>query len=343
MISEAPPTLTRQLEESVMIAKATKSADNPVGIRQKMLAIMREVAYIQKDKRNEFHKYSYASEAAIKTDLHASLVRYGVLFHNSILEVTERSASNGKDTITTINVGYWFECADTGEKTEQKFIYGSGSDPADKGIYKAITGALKYALTGQFLIATGDDPEGEEKVSKADAKAAQKAVADRKLAEIVARGATVRDVGRPQALITGDQLKRLHTIASNNKVDRETSKLIMASYGFTSSKDITVDKYDGICGDIERCGKVHEVIPPFINYNPGQHVNVNGVVHRLGEENCWEPLGDLGIASAEKPKRKAAKVYDELPDPMIVSESQIYLGNVLYQKNADQSAWTKVL
>jgi hypothetical protein len=39
--------------------------------------------------------------------------------------------------------------------------YGEGRDSGDKAPYKALTGALKYALIQTFLIATGDDPEEE--------------------------------------------------------------------------------------------------------------------------------------------------------------------------------------
>ena len=39
--------------------------------------------------------------------------------------------------------------------------YGEGRDGGDKAPYKALTGALKYALIQTFLIATGDDPEEE--------------------------------------------------------------------------------------------------------------------------------------------------------------------------------------
>ena len=38
---------------------------------------------------------------------------------------------------------------------------GQGLDSGDKAPYKAMTGALKYALLQSFLLATGDDPEEE--------------------------------------------------------------------------------------------------------------------------------------------------------------------------------------
>ena len=49
---------------------------------------------------------------------------------------------------------------DTGETITAK-VAGQGLDSGDKAPYKAMTGALKYALLQSFLLATGDDPEDE--------------------------------------------------------------------------------------------------------------------------------------------------------------------------------------
>ena len=40
-------------------------------------------------------------------------------------------------------------------------VAGEGLDTGDKAPYKAMTGALKYALLQSFLLATGDNPENE--------------------------------------------------------------------------------------------------------------------------------------------------------------------------------------
>ena len=42
-----------------------------------------------------------------------------------------------------------------------KEVPGEGLDAGDKAPYKAMTGALKYALLQSFLLPTGDDPEEE--------------------------------------------------------------------------------------------------------------------------------------------------------------------------------------
>ena len=45
-------------------------------------------------------------------------------------------------------------------------VAGEGADVGDKAPYKAMTGALKYALLQSFLLSTGDDPEDEHANSR---------------------------------------------------------------------------------------------------------------------------------------------------------------------------------
>lgn len=134
-------------------------------IYQKIVAVYNEVTYIQKDKRNSFHGYSYASEAAIKEKLHESFAKHGlVMLPPDVLEVqdVEKVNEKGKKSIlTTIKVKFGIGDQDSGEAVYGT-IFARGVDGEDKGIYKAITGGLKYFLTTTFLIPTGDDPEDEE-------------------------------------------------------------------------------------------------------------------------------------------------------------------------------------
>ena len=50
-------------------------------------------------------------------------------------------------------------------------------------------------------------------------------------------------------LISEAQLKRLYMIA--NGIDSDTIKEIISKYGFSSSKDITMNEYNNICNEIE--------------------------------------------------------------------------------------------
>ena len=62
-------------------------------------------------------------------------------------------------------MAYTFADVDSGEEIIAK-VAGQGLDPGDKAPYKAMTGALKYALLQSFLLATGDDPEDERADSR---------------------------------------------------------------------------------------------------------------------------------------------------------------------------------
>lgn len=146
-------------------------AGSAVALYQKLWAVMSDCGYIRKDKENPFHRYKYASEAAIKEKLHESLVKHRLLFLPSIVEFTERvgMGKDGKESLTIAKVIFRFVDIDTGE-SEAGTFYGTGIDNADKGMYKACTGALKYILTSWFLIPTGDDPEAEHERKKVRGK-----------------------------------------------------------------------------------------------------------------------------------------------------------------------------
>lgn len=137
-----------------------------LALYSKLLTIMEAADFIEKDKRNETQKYDYASEEAIKTKMHALLVQNRVLFIPSTHSVeTVAYTVQGRDgqrsvLLTAIKGTARFIDADSGECISVDYV-GTGADSQDKGAYKAITGALKYVLTGAFLIPTGSDPEGD--------------------------------------------------------------------------------------------------------------------------------------------------------------------------------------
>src|SRR3954470_24654936 len=167
---------------------------------EKLYNIMSDVSYIQKDRKNTFHNYTYASEAAIKNAVHSALAKYRVLFFPVQAHVMSLERGHGAkqdENLTTIKLSYEFINVDNPTERLSGSFEGTGSDKGDKGAYKAITGALKYALTSTFLIETGDqvaaDPENDERTEdtsaarKQDAKiAAQEAalIAQRKIDEL---------------------------------------------------------------------------------------------------------------------------------------------------------------
>lgn len=144
-----------------MVANAT---DGVLALTQKLLKIGGEIEYIQKDAFNEFKKFKYASEKAIKEAV------YPKLRENKILFWMEGHAEKAQHFVgsqnETVILGFTFHFVDTetGAALAGEAV-GSGRGGDDKGAYIAWTGALKYVLTTMLGIVTGDDAEADHPVA----------------------------------------------------------------------------------------------------------------------------------------------------------------------------------
>ncbi len=120
------------------------------------------MGYIQKRGKNELHDYSYAMAADIAGAIGDRLAALNVVLGRRNLSVKREKSQNGQGVETVVEVTLDYEFID-GDSDEILSVpsYGEGRDSGDKAPYKALTGALKYALIQTFLIATGDDPEEE--------------------------------------------------------------------------------------------------------------------------------------------------------------------------------------
>ncbi len=173
-------------------------------ILMKLHQIMADVDYLKKDKYNAFHNYTYVSEAAIKAKIHELFVKYKVMMFLSARSATNQAVrtNKGEDMLTTVNFHYRFVDVETGETVEDDFV-GSGQDAMDKGVWKAVTGALKYILTSTFLIPTGDDPENDGLNLPTEDKKAVTAKATVKAAPVQAPVSKPAAPTPPQTLICG--------------------------------------------------------------------------------------------------------------------------------------------
>lgn len=134
----------------------------------KIAKVMQEVKYIQKTGYNTFHKYKYATEADVNEKVREELAKLNVAMFPSIVNHSMREHTNRSgavEYITCVNMEFTFVDGDSGESVAIQ-MSGEGQDAGDKGIYKAIAGAQKYALMKLFMIPTGDDPEADEGVDE---------------------------------------------------------------------------------------------------------------------------------------------------------------------------------
>jgi hypothetical protein len=110
-------------------------------------------------------------------------------------------------------MNYRFVDARSGEELTVR-VPGEGADPGDKAPYKAMTGALKYALLQSFLLATGDDPEDE----RADSRAA---------------------LG-PERVITPEQVSELQGLIEETGTELER---VLAYYRISALSEMTEGSY----------------------------------------------------------------------------------------------------
>ena len=123
-------------------------------IHAKMHWVMSQVSRIPKSGWNSFHKYNYVKEDDLTDAIRKLFLQVNVFHTVSVNEVIQ----NG--TLTTILTTHTFTDVDTGQEIKTTFA-GCGDDKGDKGIYKAMTGDMKYLLLKTFMIPTGDDPESD--------------------------------------------------------------------------------------------------------------------------------------------------------------------------------------
>lgn len=137
-------------------------------LQQKKNRLRKELAergVLKREGNNTFDRYKYFSEAQYKalfTELFAShqLELRSTVSDYSSFEGTEKQA-NGR----LVKMDFELIDVETGFSESSTFV-GEGIDKGDKGIYKAMTGALKYYLADTFMVATGDDPEKDSPDTK---------------------------------------------------------------------------------------------------------------------------------------------------------------------------------
>lgn len=142
----------------------------------------------------------------------------GVSRLTKTLKDRDKNITGTSEDITAVVVRtrfvWWNAEAQQLETTEWQFWAGYGDDAGDKGIYKALTGAVKYALMKQFLVSTGDDPEGD---TSTDERAAARQASARQVTverggqqgrRPPAQGGKQENTTEPQRKVLRDLLKR---------------------------------------------------------------------------------------------------------------------------------------
>lgn len=125
-----------------------------------LVAAQAECGAVAKSGYNKFDRYEYATLADYVAAVRPILAKHGlaIIFDAVLDHNMERTTSQDKK-----ENGVFLHCNVTIIHASGQYVrfpaVGEGQDRGDKGTYKALTGARKYALAGLFNLATADEPE----------------------------------------------------------------------------------------------------------------------------------------------------------------------------------------
>lgn len=157
---EGVETYTQEIEET----SNTQEAYQKPNLFQRIVAIMREVKYIQKDTRVNTGRESYpaVTHDRVAATLHPALAKHGIVVMPSLLESETKEGQtkngmakirySGKYHITFIN-------SDNPDEQYSMIMEGHADDMGDKAPGKALSYAVKMALLKAFALETGENDE----------------------------------------------------------------------------------------------------------------------------------------------------------------------------------------
>lgn len=129
-----------------------------LNIAQRIAAVMGEVDYVQKERKQGMN-YSIVSHDAVTAKVRPLLHKHGVIYYPRALTVSQ----NGNRTEAVFTVR--FENIDDRTDFIDVETFGYGVDPQDKGPGKAMSYGVKYALLKVLGLETSDDPDTVQNAS----------------------------------------------------------------------------------------------------------------------------------------------------------------------------------
>lgn len=216
-------------------------------VAKKVLSVMKRVDYLQKDGKVAYGntRYNYLSEEKITSEIRKGMAEAGLVIFPMKMEVVSENevpTKSGKARLLNIVVNYRIQDTESDDFIDIQAL-GEGMDNGDKTVYKAMTGAFKYAQRQTFMIPTGDDPDqiaSDELVGTKNQKATGAEKPDNK-----------KSTGDEKAAAQ-NQLNKLFVVAKDAGMTSEQMKaLIKGKYNKDSSKKLTVKEVSKLINLLE--------------------------------------------------------------------------------------------
>jgi len=142
----------------------TKKAPGAGLIYPAIIAIMREIEPISKDRKNDAQHYSFRGIDDVYNFVQPVLAKHGVFMRSEVLEKTrEERLSKGGTIMAFVQVKVRYSFVTTDASFVSTDSLGEGMDSGDKATPKAMSIAQKIAILQMFAIPTADpkDPEND--------------------------------------------------------------------------------------------------------------------------------------------------------------------------------------
>ena len=143
---------------------------------QKLIQVYEKIDHVQKTGHNKNQNYHFVRAADMVRIVRKALLELGVYAEVNFVNerqytIPREKAPNAPFAAVDVRCIITFRDGESGETLTTSGL-GTGADTGDKAIYKAQTGATKYALRNAFLVPDEADPEADESVDEAAAPAA---------------------------------------------------------------------------------------------------------------------------------------------------------------------------
>lgn len=202
----------------------------------KMVAAMKMIDAVEKNGTNTFQHYKYVRAADVANEVRKAMIANGIAFTFDVVDSKHwEGGKEGKMYFCQLTVNCTFTDSESGEQMSGRVI-GWGSDTLDKAPFKAMTGAIKYAMRMNFMIPDESDPENDSKdVPQQATPYAQPAQ-------------PAPTAPRSFSKISEPQSKRFFAICKQgNKSNDEIRLYLMNTCGCEKSLDMPRDKYEAAC------------------------------------------------------------------------------------------------
>ena len=135
--------------------KTTGSPQELASLYKRMAEAMAQLKRLPKRGQNKHFNYMYVTDSDVLDAVRGALGGVGIAFFNDLVDMEQ----DGNRTLITLDAT--FADGETGASVTVTWA-GEALDSQDKGINKALTGAIKYGLLKTLLVSTGeDDPDAE--------------------------------------------------------------------------------------------------------------------------------------------------------------------------------------